>query len=111
MANEWIEEFPAAVTVCDAQGIIIAMNATSKKIMADEGGEKLIGTSLMPCHNPQSQAILNRMLADHQPNIYTIEKRGQHKLIYQSAWTENGEFKGLVEISLSIPADMPHFVR
>jgi transcriptional regulator with PAS, ATPase and Fis domain len=111
MANEWIEEFPGSVTLCDLDGIIIAMNKAAKMTMAKEGGTELIGTNLMDCHNPNSQSIINRMIADHQPNIYTIEKHGQHKLIYQSAWTENGEYKGLVEISLPIPTDMPHFVR
>jgi len=32
-------------------------------------------------------------------------------LIYQSPWYQNGEFAGLVEISLEIPEQMPHFVR
>ncbi|MDD2576134.1 MAG: diguanylate cyclase, partial [Bacteroidales bacterium] len=46
-----------------------------------------------------------------QTNAYTIEKEGLKKLIYQTPWYENGEFGGLVEFSIVIPMDMPHFVR
>jgi hypothetical protein len=33
------------------------------------------------------------------------------KLIYQSPIFEDGEYKGIVELSLEIPFDMPHFKR
>ena len=48
---------------------------------------------------------------EKKPNVYTIEKNGIKKLIYQSPWFENGEMKGLVELSLEIPFEMPHFIR
>ena len=51
------------------------------------------------------------LLASQQPNAYTIEKSGVKKLIYQAPWFKGGEFQGLVELSLPIPFDMPHFVR
>jgi hypothetical protein len=51
------------------------------------------------------------MLATGQANVYTIEKDGVKKLIYQAPWYREGEYAGFVEISLEIPAEMPHFVR
>ena len=111
MPHEWISEFPAAVTVCDAQGIILEMNESARSTFADEGGAELIGTNLMDCHNPTSQQKLKEMLTSHDTNVYTIEKNGHHKLIYQSPWFEQGVCMGLVEISMPIPADLPHFVR
>ena len=36
---------------------------------------------------------------------------GLKKMIYQSAWKENGEVAGFVEISMVIPEDMPHYVK
>ena len=33
------------------------------------------------------------------------------KLIYQAPWYRDGVHAGLVELSLELPADMPHFVR
>ena len=44
-------------------------------------------------------------------NSYTIEKNGVHKMIFQSAWKENGDVAGLCEISMIIPAELPHYVR
>ena len=51
------------------------------------------------------------MLKNHNLNAYTIEKNGVKKLVYQSPWFENGEFAGYIELSMELPAEMPHFVR
>jgi hypothetical protein len=51
------------------------------------------------------------MLAARRKNVYTIEKRGVKKLIYQVPWTRDGIYAGFVELSLEIPFEMPHFVR
>jgi len=51
------------------------------------------------------------MLAAGEKNIYTIEKNGVKKLIYQSPWYQNGKYAGFVELSLEIPFEMPHFIR
>jgi hypothetical protein len=51
------------------------------------------------------------MLAEPTPNSYTIEKKGIHKMIYQSPWIENGEFRGVVELSFEIPEQLPHHIR
>jgi hypothetical protein len=32
-------------------------------------------------------------------------------MIYQSPWFRDGEFAGLIELSLEIPMEMAHFVR
>ncbi len=54
---------------------------------------------------------MERLLATGERNVYTIEKLGVKKLIYQTPWYQDGVFAGLVELSLEIPAEMPHFVR
>ena len=46
-----------------------------------------------------------------QSNVYTIEKNGLKKLIYQSPWYQNGAYAGFIELSLEIPFELPHFVR
>jgi hypothetical protein len=51
------------------------------------------------------------MLAAGEKNIYTIEKNGVRKLIYQSPWFSNGSYAGFVELALEIPWEMPHFIR
>jgi hypothetical protein len=54
---------------------------------------------------------LKDLLDNEKLNAYTIEKNGIKKLIYQVPWYENGEFGGLIELSMPIPFEMPHFVR
>ena len=44
-------------------------------------------------------------------NAYTIEKNGVKKMIYQTAWKQDGVVGGLVEISMEIPGEMPHYMR
>lgn len=112
MANQaWIREFPGAVTVCDAAGIILEMNERAVATFAADGGAALVGTNLLDCHPEPSRTKLAEMLATRERHVYTIEKRGARKLIYQSPWYEGGEYRGFVELSLELPETMPHFVR
>ncbi len=111
MKNDWINEFPAAVTVCDANGIILMMNEKSVATFAEEGGARLIGSNLLDCHAEPARSKVANLLKSKSLNVYTIEKGGIKKLIYQSPWYENGKYAGFVELSLPIPTEMPHFVR
>jgi uncharacterized protein YndB with AHSA1/START domain len=109
--HPWVAEFTGAVTVCDRHGVIIAMNAKSAATFAGEGGFALMGSNLLDCHPEPSRTLVAELLASPRVNAYTIEKRGVHKVIYQAPWFEAGVFAGLVELSLEVPATMPHFVR
>lgn len=109
MIPDWAKEMNCAVIVCDKDGVILYMNDKAKETFAKHGD--LIGKSLIPCHNDRSRAIIADLLATGGSNAYTIQKNGQKKMIYQSAWRENGEVAGLVEISMVIPEEMPHYVR
>lgn len=109
--SKWIREFPAAITVCDAEGIILAMNEKAVSTFNEDGGADLIGTNLLDCHSEPARSKVVDLLKSEKANIYTIEKEGTKKLIYQSPWYEQGRFAGFVELSLPIPVTMPHFVR
>ncbi len=111
MDHSWVNEFPGAITVCDLCGIILEMNEKAAKGYQDRGGKALIGTNLLDCHSDESRAKVAKLLENKQANIYSIEKNGVKKLIYQSPWFENGVCRGFVELSLEVPFDMPHFVR
>ena len=65
----------------------------------------------MDCHPEPAKTKLKGLLEHQQLNAYTIEKNGVKKLVYQSPWFENGEFAGYIELSMELPAEMPHFVR
>jgi transcriptional regulator with PAS, ATPase and Fis domain len=107
----WVDEFPGAMTVCDAEGIVLEMNDRAAKAFEKEGGKQLIGSNLLDCHPPPARAKLEELLRTRRANVYTIEKKGVKKLIYQTPWYREGEFAGFVELALEIPFDMPHFVR
>ena len=108
---DWIQEFPAAVTVCDKDGIILEMNDKAAKGYEKDGGRALIGCNLLDCHPEPARSKTRAMLASGEKNIYTIEKNGIKKLIYQSPWFRNGHYAGFVELSIEIPWEMPHFIR
>lgn len=109
---DWAFRMNCAVTVCDADCNIIYMNEKSRATFAARGGADLIGHNLMDYHNDRSKGIIRRLLADGGVNCYTIEKEGLRKMIYQTAWrSDDGAVAGLVEISMVIPEEMPHYVR
>ena len=109
--NNWIRDFPAAITVCDPNGIVLSMNEKSIESFAEDGGARLIGTNLLDCHPEPARTKVQELLTSKALNVYTIEKAGVKKLIYQSPWFVDGKFAGIVELSLPIPWEMPHFVR
>ena len=102
----WTDELDCAVTVCDTQGVVVYQNARSRAVNGD-----VRGRSLLPCHHARSREIIRRLIETGGRNVYTIEKRGVHKLIYQTAWREEGVVRGLVEFSMELPDAMPHYVR
>ena len=109
--NDWVNEFPGAVTVCDRKGVIVAMNNQAQQVFAKSGGGTLVGSDLSACHPEPARTKLAELLKHPAVHAYTIEKNGIKKLIYQAPWYENGQFSGLVEVSLVLPENMPHFVR
>lgn len=107
---DWAEDIEGAVTVCDTEGIVIYMNKRSRETF-NKAGKTMVGKSMIPCHNERSQAIIRDMLENNHPHCYTISKKGQRKLIFQTPWRQDGEVKGLVEFSFVIPEEMPHYDR
>ncbi len=97
--------------VCDPQGLILEMNERAVLGYQAEGGRALIGKNVLDCHPEAARAKLRELMDSRRKNVYTIEKNGIWKLIYQSPWFENGLYRGFVELSLEIPAEMPHFIR
>ena len=107
----WIDGMDVAVTVCDREGIIVYMNDRSARTFSSDGGLALLGKRLWDCHPEAAREKIRSIMASGASNSYTIEKGGMKKLIHQTPWRENGELAGLVELSLVIPAPLPHFVR
>jgi transcriptional regulator with PAS, ATPase and Fis domain len=109
--QNWFNEVPFAITVCDTEGIVLEMNKKSAVTFVSDGGKALIGQSLLDCHPDKAKQQILAMMKTEEVNIYTIEKKGKKKLIYQCPWYIEGKMSGLVELSLELPSDIPHFVR
>jgi hypothetical protein len=107
----WIEEFPGSVTVSGKDGTILYMNDAAARVFEKSGGKSLVGSYLAACHNEKSSAKIRAIMEEERPNVYTIEKAGRRKLLYQAPWYVSGELAGVVELSLEIPAELPHFKR
>jgi len=107
----WVKELKAAITVCDREGVALEMNDRAAETFASDGGRALVGKSILDCHPERARALFEELLRTGGTNVYTIEKAGVKKLIYQAPWYEGGEYRGIVELSLPIPFEVPHFVR
>lgn len=107
----WQEELGAAITVADETGRIVAMNRRAAETFAAEGGRALLGSDVFACHPEPARSLLREMYAERRANHYTISKQGQRKIIHQMPVFEGGVFRGFVEISIPIPAELPHFDR
>jgi transcriptional regulator with PAS, ATPase and Fis domain len=109
--HSWVQQFAGAITVCDPDGVILEMNDKSVSAYQDQGGAALIGTNMLDCHPEPARTKTRDLLDSRRTNVYTIEKSGRKKLIYQAPWYQEGQYRGFIELSLEIPAEMPHFVR
>lgn len=109
--HEWFDQLPCAVTVCDKSYTILYLNDRAAEVHSKDGGKALVGKNLIDCHPPEAQKKLKKVMASGRPNVYTTEKKGTKKLVYQCHWRKRGRVAGLVELSFEIPSEMPNFVR
>ncbi len=112
MRNEtWFKYFPGAITVTDENAIIVDMNDASAEMYEEDGGFALIGQSVIFCHPKSVQEKVRQIFENQKPNVYSIQKHGKKKLIYQTPYFKDGNFAGVVELSLPLPEEVPHFDR
>jgi hypothetical protein len=55
--HSWIKEFPASVTVCDPEGVILTMNDKAAECYEADGGYSLIGVDMLACH-PEPKLLI-----------------------------------------------------
>jgi hypothetical protein len=87
------------------------MNDKAAKTYEKDGGYGLIGANMLDCHPDSARAKAEVLFADKVKNVYTIEKNGIKKLVYQTPWYKDGQYAGFMELSLEIPFEMQHFNR
>jgi len=108
---EWFEQLPCSVTVCDKEYTILYMNSKAAEANSNNRDKSLIGRSLMDCHPLKAQRRLRKVMASGKPNVYTTEKKGSKKMVYQCHWKKGGRIGGLVELTFELPSDVPNLVR
>lgn len=85
-----------AVVICDLNHTIIYMNPSAITRYAKWGGEKLIGQSLLNCHNKKSGEIINRVILwfnESKKNniIYTFYNEKENKDVYMVALRDEND--------------------
>ncbi|MBR3066067.1 MAG: diguanylate cyclase [Bacteroidales bacterium] len=111
MKQDYFEGADVAVTVCAKDGTILDMNQKSRKTFLKPGQESILGKNVLDCHPEPARTMLADMLANPRTNIYTVEKEGVKKLIYQCPWYEGEEYAGFMELSIVLPEFIPNRVR
>jgi PAS domain S-box-containing protein len=97
-----VEQDRAAVVICNLQHDIIYMNPAAVQNYEKWGGDKLIGRSLLDCHNPESREKIQRVVdwfsEDESHNIvYTFHNDKQNKDVYIVALRDAGKLIGYYE--------------
>ena len=112
MKRDYFEYADIAVTVCGKDGEILDMNRKSVKTFIKPGMDSIIGNNVLDCHLEPARSLLDDMLRHPRTNVYTVEKEGLKKLIFQTPWyDDNGEYAGFMELSMVLPEVIPNRVR
>jgi transcriptional regulator with PAS, ATPase and Fis domain len=109
--HDWIDEFPAAITVCDSAGLILELNKEAVESFRTQGGKKLLGSNLIDCHPEAARRKLMRLMKKHQTNVYTVTRGSSRKIVLQAPWYKRKRYRGFVEVSLKIHAEIPNIKR
>lgn len=85
-----IDQDRAAVVICDLEHTIVYMNPIAIERYAKRGGAKLIGCSLLNCHNPESNQRIKEVVewfSESEDNniVYTFHNEKENKDVYMVA--------------------------
>ena len=85
-----LEQDTAPIVICSADHTIVYMNPSAKKNYSKWGGEALLGRKLTDCHNAESNAAIERVLAwfraDKLHNrVFTFRNDKENKDVYMIA--------------------------
>ena len=97
-----IDQDRSAIVICNLEHKIIYMNPSAIKSYEINGGEKLIGTSILECHNEKSvekiHEVVEWFLVDEGHNmVYTFYNEKKNKDVYMVALREKGKLIGYYE--------------
>ena len=92
----------AAIVICNLEHEIIYMNTAAVNNYSKWGGNKLLGRSLLDCHNEESRKkifqVVDWFASDEEHNIvYTFYNEKQNKDVYMVALRDGGKLIGYYE--------------
>lgn len=85
-----VEQDRCAVVICNTKHEIIYMNPAAIARYGKSGGEKLIGTSLLNCHNKKSNEMIEKTVEWFKKStdnniVYTYRNEKESKDVYMVA--------------------------
>lgn len=91
-----IDQDCAPVVICDTSHKIIYMNPAADKSYKKHGGNKLIGSSILDCHNEQSKSAIIKIvdwfsLSKNNNIVHTFFNEKQSKDVYMIALRDDDE--------------------
>ena len=97
-----IDQDRCAVVICNLEHEIIYMNPAAISNYSKRGGDKLIGRSIMDCHNAESQEKMKKVIEwfDASPEhniVYTFYNEKQNKDVYMVALRDGEKLIGYYE--------------
>lgn len=98
-----LDEDKSPVVICDLEHTVIYMNPSACQRYEKQGGARLLGKSLLACHNAKSAEIINKVISwfresGENNRIYTFRNDKENKDVYMIALRDdNGELIGYYE--------------
>lgn len=97
-----IDQDKSAIVICNLEHKIIYMNPAAVTGYAKRGGERLLGQSLLDCHNAESVAKIKQVVewfarAEDHNIVYTFHNEKQNKDVYMVALRDAGKLIGYYE--------------
>lgn len=97
-----IDQDRSAVVICNLEHEIIYMNPAAVKNYEKWGGEKLVGQSLLNCHNENSVKKIKEVIkwfeeSEKNNIIYTFYNKKQNKDVYMVALRDEEKLIGYYE--------------
>ncbi|MBO4763284.1 MAG: PAS domain-containing protein [Candidatus Methanomethylophilaceae archaeon] len=109
-----IDQDRAPVVICDLCHDIVYMNPAAAEHYGDDGGELLVGHSVMDCHSPKAREMISKVVEwfkeDESHNIiHTFYSESKQKDVYMVALRDGGNLIGYYEKHESRKRDMGGF--
>lgn len=97
-----VDQDRSSIVICNLQHEIIYMNPAAVSNYAKRGGDRLIGQSLLNCHNPESVKRIEQVMkwfseSEEHNIIYTFFNEKQNKDVYMVALRDEGKLIGYYE--------------